>query len=366
MELRKKFARLKYVTQIPHYDSLITRDGDKIITREGDLITWIRIVSAYATDVVYDGASYSFIEHYVLSNGTEAAARKIYNRFSPVVTITSTSTTEVVTPNPTSWSSSIISAINLGEELYENYEGWHMYINKYDISAEYVNEGNIYGVTALAETASRMIYHDQFLTVNFTAATPTFSSSYTQNYIANTQVYNTNFIVSVVSGSLTASDSYNVAVYMQTAISDFPTEWGKLLNVQHTVTPNEDRSSWTYIVALTFENRFLPIRVYRNGNVVVDTNSSVPYQADLNCAVYADWTAWVASRAIDSPQNSVMIWYNAAGVAKRTLDYITATAQGWNDGHNTIQNFATTSNISNNVLNVYLWGNLIASYRVLT
>lgn len=365
MEIRKKIVRIKNVTQIPHYDSFITRDGDKLITRDGDLITWIRILSAYVTDINYDGATYSFVEHYRLSNGTEAATNKSYSRLAPSVTITSAPVTEIVSANPTSWSSSIVSSTLVGEELYESYEGWNAYVNKYDIAAEYINEGVTYPIAAQAVAGSRIVYNDGFVTVNFTSATPTFSSSYTQNYIADTQVYNTNFIISTVSGSLTASDSHNVSVYIQTAITDFPAEWGKLINVQHTSTLSENRGTWVYIVALSFENRFLPIRVYRDGNIIIDTNSSTNYQSDLNCAVYANNT-WIASKAADQPGDGAMVWYDQYGTAKRVLDYLSATSMAWNDGHNTIQNFATTSSISDKTLKIYLWGNEIASYKVLT
>lgn len=365
MEIRKKIVRVKNVTQIPHYDSFITRDGDKLITRDGDLITWIRILSAYVTDISYDGATYSFVEHYRLSNGTEAATNKSYSRLAPSVTITSAPVTEIVSANPTSWSSSIVSSTLVGEELYESYEGWNAYVNKYDIAAEYINEGVTYPIAAQAVVGSRVVYSDGFVTVNFTSATPTFSSSYTQNYMADTQVYNTDFIISTVSGSLTASGSHDVSVYIQTAITDFPAEWGKLINVQHTSTLTENRGTWVYIVALSFENRFLPIRVYRDGNIVIDTNSSTNYQSDLNSAVYTNNT-WIASKAVDQPGDGVMVWYDQYETAKRTLDYFTAAVMGWNDGHNTIQNFATTSSISDKTLKIYLWGNEIASYKVLT
>lgn len=371
MEIRKKIVRVKNVTQIPHYDSFITRDGDKLITRDGDLITWIRILSAYVTDVNYDGATYSFVEHYRLSNGTEAATNKSYSRLAPSVTITSSPVTEIVSANPTSWSSSIVSSTLVGEELYESYEGWNAYVNKYDIAAEYINEGVTYPIAAQAVAGSRVIYNDGFVTVNFTSATPTFSSSYTQNYIADTQVYNTDFIISTVSGSLTASDSRNVSVYMQTAITDFPAEWGKLLNVQHTVAPNRREGGsrdWVYVVALTFENRFFPIRVRRNGSIVADTACSTTNIAGLNCAVEGSRTnyVWVPSRGYDSPADHCMIWEDEHGTKINVLDYMTASIIGWNDGHNTVQNFATTSSISDKTLKIYLWGNEIASYKVLT
>ena len=369
MEVRKKIVRVKNVTQIPHYDSFITRDGDKLITRDGDFITWIRIISAYVTDVSYDGATYSFVEHYRLSNGTEAAINKSYNRLAPSVTITSAPITEIVSANPTSWRSSIASSTLVGEELYESYEGWNTYVNKYDIAAEYVNEGVTYPIAAQAVVGSRVVYRDEFVTVNFTSAKPTFSSSYTQSYSANTQVYNTNFNISTVSGSLTASGSHKVSVYMQVAITDFPAEWGKLLNVQHTVACNlENWVDWVYVVALTFENRFLPIRVYRNGSIVLDTSCSTSNIAGLNCATCGPRSnnIWIPARAVDQTSARAMVWYNESGVAINALDYVTATAIHWNDGHNTIQNFATTSSISDKTLKIYLWGNEIASYKVLT
>lgn len=363
MEIRKKIVKLKNVTQIPLYDSFISRDGDKLITRDGDYLTWLKIVSAYATDASFDGTAFSFIEHYRLSNNTEAAFRRTYNRFVPTVEITSAPTEDIVSSDPTAWTSSILGVSVIGENLYENYEGWSVYEMDYAIAAGFVNTGVTYGVTARASMASRAVYRDAYLSISIPAQiTPSFSTTVGQTFNAALQVYSTDLYIH----SIGASNKATVNVYNRTAISDFPTEWGKLINVQHTVTPDESRGSWTYIVALSFENRFLPIRVYRNGTVVVDTNSSFSYQADLNCAVYADQSTWVASRAVNSPDAGAMVWYNAAGIAKRALDYVTATAQGWNDGHNTIQNFATTSNISNNVLNIYLWGNQIASYRVLT
>lgn len=367
MEIRKKIVRVKNVTQIPHYDSFITRDGDKLITRDGDLITWIRILSAYVTDINYDGTTYSFVEHYRLSNGTEAATNKSYSRLAPSVTITSASVTEIISANPTSWSSSIVSSTLVGEELYESYEGWNAYVNKYDIAAEYTNEGVTYPIAAQAVVGSRVVYNDGFVTVNFTSATPTFSSSYTQNYITDTQVYDTDFIISTVSGSLTASDKHNVSVYMQTAITDFPAEWGKLLNVQHTVAMNlASWVDWVYVVALTFENRFLPIRVYRNGSIVLDTSCSTSNITGLNCAACGPRSnnIWVPAKAWDD--SNAMLWEDENGTKINVLDYISATAIAWNDGHNTIQNFATTSSISDKTLKIYLWGNEIASYKVLT
>lgn len=363
MELRKKIVKLKNVTQIPYYDSFITRDGDKLITREGDFITWVRILSAYATDINYDGTTFSFIEHYRLSNGEEAATLKAYNRFSPTVSITSASTSEIISNNPTAWTSVVRSVIDLGEGLYEEYEGWSLYTKKHNIAAEYNNDNNTYYITAQAETASHIEYRDNFLQLSINAAVPTFNTSIAQEYDSSEQRYDTYFNVSTVSGSLSAMAQHHVAVYNSVYISDFPTEWGKLLNVQHTTTITEMSGSWVYIVALTFENKFLPIRVSRNGAVTVDINSATSYNQNLNSAVYSNGQ-WISAIAED--RQAYMIWSDQYGTPKRSLNYVTATAIGWNDGHNTVQNFATSSSISDGTITIKFWGNPIASYKVLT
>ena len=56
----------------------------------------------------------------------------------------------------------------------------------------------------------------------------------------------------------------------------------------------------------------------------------------VNSAVYADGK-WQVSKAEDNTSAKCMIWRNEGGQAKRTLDFVTATAKRWNNGHNTIK-----------------------------
>lgn len=368
MEIRKKIVKLKNVTQIPLYDSFITRDGDKLITRDGDYITWVRIESAYATDAVYDGATYSFVEHYVLSDGTESATRKTYNRFAPSVSITSAPISEIITANPTSWRSSITSALDIGERLYESYDGWNMYFEEYDIAAAYINEDNTYTITARAEVASRMVYHDQFLTVNFTATTSTFNTSVTQEYNTTTKTYDTNFIVGVVSGSLTASDNHYVAVYNTTAISDFPTEWGKFKNMTTTCAPSTDNGTYVYTHSLKFENGTLLI-VEDNSAASVPSYDPNLFTSDTNSALnggaYRQGT-W--HHTIASDEGDYMLWKTSNGSSIRSLGYISATAMNWYtyNGEITVHAHNFTYSVNNGVLNIFKDGNAHGPFKVLS
>ena len=121
-----------------------------------------------------------------------------------------------------------------------------------------------------------------------------------------------------------------------------------------TVTPNEDRGDWVYILSLHFTNGTLPIKVYHQQNTLsLDlsyfTSNTNPA---INSMVYSNGQ-WINAIAENNTGYGAMIWYDEAGTRRRNLDWVTATAMGWNDGHNTVYSDCLTYSQSGNNISIY-------------
>jgi hypothetical protein len=130
---------------------------------------------------------------------------------------------------------------------------------------------------------------------------------------------------------------------------------GKVKDVIFTTTPNEDRSFYKSACVIVFEDGYRMVGLADNGAKSFSfTMSSTG--SGVNSAVYADGK-WQVSKAEDNTSAKCMIWRNEGGVAKRTLDFVTATAQRWNNGHNTVVDVRRKAQISSDGYSVTLYLN---------
>jgi hypothetical protein len=108
-------------------------------------------------------------------------------------------------------------------------------------------------------------------------------------------------------------------------------EHGKVKDVIFTTTQDENKSYYKSVCVIVFEDGYRSIGMTDNGSKVFSFTMSSTVSG-VNSAVYDG--KWVPSKANDD--STCMIWRNESGAKKRVLDYISATAQKWNNGHNTI------------------------------
>jgi hypothetical protein len=148
---------------------------------------------------------------------------------------------------------------------------------------------------------------------------------------------------------------------------DVPAEYGKFKDAICTATPNENRSSWVYVLSLHFENGTLPLKIERYATSINLIEAMSMFTSNTNGAINSlVWTgsSWVNSIAMDEPGNGCMTWRDENGAPRRTLDYVTATSIAWNDGHNTVYSDAVTYSVSNNILYVNKGGSIIGMIKL--
>lgn len=117
-------------------------------------------------------------------------------------------------------------------------------------------------------------------------------------------------------------------------------EHGKVKDVIFTTTQDENKSYYKSVCVIVFEDGYRSIGMTDNGSKVFSFTMSSTTNG-VNSAVYDG--KWVPSKANDD--STCMIWRNESGAKKRVLDYISATAQAWNNGHNTIIDVRRSYNI---------------------
>jgi len=136
-------------------------------------------------------------------------------------------------------------------------------------------------------------------------------------------------------------------------VPDVSMSYGGFKSAVVTATPNEDRTSWVYVLSVHFENGIMPIKIERNATSIDLAAAEALYITDtrdeINSLVYTGGQ-WVNAIAQDNHGANCMVWRDVNGAAKRSLDYVSATAQGWNDGHNTVYADAVTFTVYRNVL----------------
>lgn len=114
----------------------------------------------------------------------------------------------------------------------------------------------------------------------------------------------------------------------------FPKEWGKLLSATETVAPDENRKAYVYTWSLHFEKGTLPV-VVRKGSLAPEWEfkyfSSV-VDSRYNGGYYLKATkSWVNTIASDG--TDWMEWLDNSNTNKGNMAYSTATAWGWDEGH---------------------------------
>lgn len=120
-------------------------------------------------------------------------------------------------------------------------------------------------------------------------------------------------------------------------------EHGKVVSVFTYTTPNENRSYWKSTAAITFEDGYTMIAIEDFSSATFNDFSLSSTKSGVNSAVYANGS-WIP--AIASDESNCMLWKDENGTKKRVLDYVTATAQRWNDGHNTVVDVRREGRIS--------------------
>lgn len=110
---------------------------------------------------------------------------------------------------------------------------------------------------------------------------------------------------------------------------------GKVKEVIFTTTQNENCSFYKSVCVIVFEDGYRSVGMAENDSKTFTFNMSSTTNG-VNSAVYADGK-WQVSKAEDNTSAKCMIWRNEGSQAKRTLDFVTATAKRWNNGHNTIK-----------------------------
>jgi hypothetical protein len=172
--------------------------------------------------------------------------------------------------------------------------------------------------------------------------------------------------VDIVFGGRTFGNTLNGTITVEKAWeSDIPAEYGKFKSAVCTATPNENRSSWVYVLSVHFENGTMPIKIGRGAtNINLEEAKSLfttNTKDEINSLVYTGGK-WINAIAQDTDRS--MKWKDENGTTKRSLDYISATAQGWNDGHNTVNSSAVTYSVSDNILYVNKGGSNIGKIKL--
>jgi hypothetical protein len=128
-----------------------------------------------------------------------------------------------------------------------------------------------------------------------------------------------------------------------------------------TSTPNEDRSYWKNVAVIKFEDGYHMIGLADNNDM--SFNFTMTSYSDVNSAVYANGQ-WIPSKAEDSETSRCMIWRDENNAPKRTLDFITATRNAWNNGHNTVSDIRREGKISDGGYTVTFYLNGIAGQKL--
>lgn len=129
---------------------------------------------------------------------------------------------------------------------------------------------------------------------------------------------------------------------------------GKVKAVYFTTTPNENRSFYKSVCVLQFEDGFRSVGLSENG--ANEFNFNMSSWKNVNSAVYTGGS-WIPAIAEDNTGARCMIWKDENGTPKRTLDFITATRDAWNNGHNTVSDSRRSASISKSGYSVTLYLN---------
>lgn len=179
-------------------------------------------------------------------------------------------------------------------------------------------------------------FNNTNLVVNKGSEATTFSTETSTN-----KVYKYGVVANVTFG---ASQSVNLPGTVNVKKAEENHAHGKVKEVIFTTTPNEDRSSYKSACVIVFEDGYRMVGLADNDAKSFSFTMSSTVSG-VNSAVYADGK-WQVSKAEDNTSANCMIWRNESGTAKRTLDFVTATAQRWNNGHNTIKDPRRTYDIT--------------------
>lgn len=132
-------------------------------------------------------------------------------------------------------------------------------------------------------------------------------------------------------------------------------EHGKIIATYMTSTPNENRTFWKNVAVIAFEDGYRMVGMAENDAMSFEfTMSSTK---NVNSAVYANGT-WMPAIAKD--EANCMKWRDENGVKKAVLDYVSATAMAWNNGHNTVNDVRREGKISEDGYSVTFYLNGLA------
>lgn len=131
---------------------------------------------------------------------------------------------------------------------------------------------------------------------------------------------------------------------------------GKVVATYMTSTPDESRSHWYNVACIQFEDGYRMVGMTANESM--SFNFTMASWGGVNSAVYTNGI-WVPAFAEDNAGAGCMVWTGENG-GRRVLDYITATAQGWNNGHNTVWDIRREGRISQDGYSVTFYLNGLA------
>lgn len=131
---------------------------------------------------------------------------------------------------------------------------------------------------------------------------------------------------------------------------------GKVVATYMTSTPDESRSHWYNVACIQFEDGYRMVGMTANESM--SFNFTMASWGGVNSAVYTNGM-WVPAFAEDNAGAGCMVWTGENG-GRRVLDYITATAQGWNNGHNTVWDIRREGRISQDGYSVTFYLNGLA------
>lgn len=132
-------------------------------------------------------------------------------------------------------------------------------------------------------------------------------------------------------------------------------EHGKVVATYCTSTPNENRTFWKNVAVIQFEDGYRMVGMAEND--ATSFNFTMSSTKDVNSAVYANGT-WMPAIAAD--EANCMKWRDENGVKKAVLDYVSATAMAWNNGHNTVNDVRREGKISEDGYSVTFYLNGLA------
>ena len=137
-------------------------------------------------------------------------------------------------------------------------------------------------------------------------------------------------------------------------------EHGKVVATYMTSTPNENRNYYYNVAVIAFEDGYRMVGMTNNDGTTFNFTMSSTKNS-VNSAAYSKTAGkYVPAKAVDDTYARNMKWYDENGNKLQVLDYTSATAQRWNNTHNTVVDVRREGKISADGYSVTFYLNGIA------